>query len=89
MEMEKSQFGSIINRTLTSSSLHCFEAMELPNTWSYLSSADGRQHHSTWINMNQKSLLTYCEGDVILQQAPDDFVFSLELNHELEFCKNA
>lgn len=88
MEIEKTEFGSTIKRELTNSSLRCFEAMDLGNGWRFLGTADGMEFHATWMNPETNQLLTYCEGDLIIKQAPDNQSFECEVITEMEFCIN-
>lgn len=83
--IEKTPFGSTVFRSLANESLSCFESMNLNCHWKYLTSVDDRTHHSVWINPKQRSLLTYCEGDVVEILSPDDFTFSLETQVQLDF----
>lgn len=83
--IETTPYGSTLFRSLTSESLGCFESMNVGNEWKYLTSVDNRTHHSVWINPKQRSLLTYCEGDVVEILSPDEFTFSLETQVQLDF----
>lgn len=86
--IEKTPFGSTVFRSLANESLSCFESMNLNSDWKYLTSVDDRKHHGVWINPQQKSLLTFCEGDVIEILAPDEFTFSLEAQVQLDFTES-
>jgi hypothetical protein len=88
MTRETTPFGSEVSRELTGYSLHGFEASNLGDGWSFLASADGFKHHATWANPETRSLLTFCEGDLITIQAPDDFIFGLEQSVQMDFCIN-
>ena len=88
MDIEITEFGSTITREVTGESLHCFQAMDLGNGWKFLGSVDGMKHHATWMNPSTKQILTFCEGDLITKQAPDNPSFECEVITEMEFCIN-
>lgn len=87
MEKEKTVFGSDVTRSLTMESLHCFEAMELGNGWKILTSSDNFKHHAVWTNQENLSLISYCEGDVVKIESPDESTFSSEMLHQAFFCQ--
>jgi hypothetical protein len=87
MEKEKTAFGSDVTRSLTMDSLHCFEAMELGNGWKILTSSDRFQHHAVWYNRENRSLVSFCEGDVVKIESPDESAFSLEVQHQITFSE--
>lgn len=88
MDIEKTEFGSTIKREVTGESLGCFAAMDLGNGWKFLGTSDGMEYHAIWMNPSTNQLVTYCEGDVITKQAPDDHAFNCEVISEMEFCIN-
>lgn len=85
MEKEKTVFGSDVTRSLTMDSLRCFEAMELGNGWKILTSSDQYQHHAVWCNDANRSLVTFCEGDVVKIESPDETTYDLEMQHQINF----
>tara|TARA_Y100001963_G_C6764253_1_gene441348 strand:- start:1068 stop:1352 length:285 start_codon:yes stop_codon:yes gene_type:complete len=83
-QQNKTSFGATITKQDTSESLSCFESMKLGDQWAYLTSSNAE--HSVWMNRSEKSILEYSKGQVTTITAPDDFVFSLEMQVQLEFC---
>lgn len=83
--MSTTSFGSKIERSLTVESLQCFESMNIDSSWRYLASADP-SHHAVWANEKERALLEFCEGDITLITAPDEFIFNLEMAVQVEFA---
>jgi hypothetical protein len=83
---ELSAAGSTIVRQVTPLSVHGFES-ELSEGWKFLTSAD-MNHHRVYANEQELKILSFCEGDVIIKQAPDMQAFYRECLFENEFALN-
>lgn len=83
---EVTQTGSTITRELTHLSLLDYEARALPDGYLFLCSSTRKSHDATWFNKVFKTLITYCEGDLITITCPNDSAFISEQYRHVDFC---
>ncbi|WP_445767774.1 hypothetical protein [Rheinheimera sp.] len=83
---EFTQTGSTITRELTHLSLSDFEAHVLPDGYQFLCSSTRKAYDATWINKVLKTLISYCEGDLVTIKCPDDSAFISEQWRYVDFC---
>lgn len=81
--VDKTPFGALIVQEQTAESLSCFREKNLDKEWTFLTSKD--ENHSLWTNSSERAILEFDCGTVTKITAPDDFMFALEVQVQLQF----